>query len=102
MGLRLGADEYVTKPFYERLLIERIRTLLRRQDLIAGKVETDKSDTNVMKRGDLMMDPQRHMLQWKGIHVALTITDFLLLQALVIRPDFVKSRDQLIGVVYDE
>ena len=56
MGLRLGADEYVTKPFYERLLIERIRTLLRRHDLIAGKIEPDKSDTNVMKRGDLILD----------------------------------------------
>ena len=59
----MGADEYVNKPFSERLLIERIRTLLRRNDLVSGKIETDKSDTNVMKRGDLMMDPQRHMLQ---------------------------------------
>ena len=88
LGLRLGADEYVTKPFSERLLIEHIRNLLRRHDLIAGKVETDKSDTNVMKRGNLTMDPQRHTVQWKGIHVALTITEFLLLQALAIRPGF--------------
>jgi two-component system response regulator ChvI len=102
LGLRLGADEYVTKPFSERLLIERIRTLLRRHDLIAGKIEPDKSDTNVMKRGNLTMDPQRHTVQWKGIHVALTITEFLLLQALAIRPGFVKSRDQLMDVAYGD
>ena len=102
LGLRLGADEYVTKPFSERLLIERIQTLLRRHDLIAGKIEPDKSDTNVMKRGNLTMDPQRHTVQWKGIHVALTITEFLLLQALAIRPGFVKSRDQLMDVAYGD
>ena len=102
LGLRMGADEYVTKPFSERLLIERIRTLLRRNDLVSGKIETDKSDTNVMKRGNLTMDPQRHTVQWKGIHVALTITEFLLLQALAIRPGFVKSRDQLMDVAYGD
>ena len=96
----MGADEYVTKPFSERLLIERIRTLLRRNDLVSGKIEPDKSDTNVMKRGNLTMDPQRHTVQWKDIHVALTITEFLLLQALAIRPGFVKSRDQLMDVAY--
>ena len=102
LGLRMGADEYVTKPFSERLLIERIRTLLRRNDLVSGKIEPNKSDTNVMKRGNLTMDPQRHTVQWKGIHVALTITEFLLLQALAIRPGFVKSRDQLMDVAYDD
>ena len=100
LGLRMGADEYVTKPFSERLLIERIQTLLRRNDLVSGKIEPDKSDTNVMKRGNLTMDPQRHTVQWKDIHVALTITEFLLLQALAIRPGFVKSRDQLMDVAY--
>ena len=65
-------------------------------------MEPDKSDTNVMKRGNLTMDPQRHTVQWKGIHVALTITEFLLLQALAIRPGFVKSRDQLMDVAYGD
>jgi len=55
-----------------------------------------------MKRGNLTMDPQRHTVQWKGIHVALTITEFLLLQALAIRPGFVKSRDQLRDVAYGD
>ena len=100
MGLRMGADEYVNKPFSERLLIERIRTLLRRNDFVSGKIEKDKSDTNVVKRGNLTMDPQRHTVQWKSIHVALTITKFLLLQALGVRPGFVKSRDQLMDVAY--
>ena len=102
LGLRMGAHEYVTKPFSERLLIERIRTSLRRNDLVSGKIEPDKSDTNVMKRGNLTMDPQRHTVQWKDINVALTINEFLLLQALAIRPGFVKSRDQLMDVAYGD
>ena len=76
--------------------------MLRRKDLFSGRIEKDKSDTNVMKRGNFTMDPQRHTVQWKGIHVALTITEFLLLQALGIRPGFVKSRDQFMDVVYGD
>ncbi len=103
LGLRMGADDYVKKPFSQRLLVERIRALLRRQEAIegdAGSVAT--GDTKVMERGDLRMDPLRHAVSWKGNDVSLTVTEFLLLQALAQRPGFVKSRDQLMDVAYDD
>lgn len=102
LGLRMGADDYVKKPFSQRLLVERIRALLRRQDAISGEVVEEDEDTKVMNRGDLVMDPLRHAVKWKGRDVSLTVTEFLLLQALAQRPGFVKSRDQLMDVAYDD
>jgi two-component system, OmpR family, response regulator ChvI len=102
LGLRMGADDYVKKPFSQRLLVERIRALLRRQDAIAtGEVATTE-ETKLMERGSLSMDPLRHSVSWKGMDVSLTVTEFLLLQALAQRPGFVKSRDQLMDVAYDD
>jgi two-component system response regulator ChvI len=103
LGLRMGADDYVKKPFSQRLLVERIRALLRRQeaiqsDAMGGEVEEAK----VLERGDLRMDPLRHAVSWKGTDVSLTVTEFLLLEALAQRPGFVKSRDQLMDVAYDD
>lgn len=102
LGLRMGADDCVKKPFSQRLLVERIRSLLRRQDAIAGEEIEETEDTKVMVRGDLVMDPLRHAVKWKGHDVSLTVTEFLLLQALAQRPGFVKSRDQLMDVAYDD
>jgi two-component system, OmpR family, response regulator ChvI len=102
LGLRMGADDYVKKPFSQRLLVERIRALLRRQEAIAtGEVATTE-ETKLMQRGALSMDPLRHSVTWKGREVSLTVTEFLLLQALATRPGFVKSRDQLMDVAYDD
>lgn len=103
LGLRMGADDYVKKPFSQRLLVERIRALLRRQDAVSGDAApVEGEDTKVMTRGDLTMDPLRHAVTWKGRDVSLTVTEFLLLQALAQRPGFVKSRDQLMDVAYDD
>ena len=103
LGLRMGADDYVKKPFSQRLLVERIRALLRRQEGIAGDGEGVEIDTaQVMTRGELRMDPLRHSVTWKNREVSLTVTEFLLLQALAQRPGFVKSRDQLMDVAYDD
>ncbi|NIY71728.1 response regulator transcription factor [Marivivens donghaensis] len=102
LGLRMGADDYVKKPFSQRLLVERIRALLRRQEARAGVVPEETDDNKVMARGQLTMDPLRHAVTWKGKDVALTVTEFLLLQALAQRPGFVKSRDQLMDVAYDD
>ncbi len=103
LGLRMGADDYVKKPFSQRLLVERIRALLRRQEVISGDVEGVEVDqAQVMTRGELRMDPLRHSVTWKGRDVSLTVTEFLLLQALAQRPGFVKSRDQLMDVAYDD
>ncbi|WP_170475869.1 response regulator [Ruegeria conchae] len=103
LGLRMGADDYVKKPFSQRLLVERIRALLRRQEAVEGDATSAATgDTKVMERGELRMDPLRHAVSWKGNDVSLTVTEFLLLQALAQRPGFVKSRDQLMDVAYDD
>ena len=98
----MGADDYVKKPFSQRLLVERIRALLRRQEVIAGDAEGEVDTAQVMVRGELRMDPLRHSVTWKSREVSLTVTEFLLLQALAQRPGFVKSRDQLMDVAYDD
>ncbi|MCC6006815.1 MAG: response regulator transcription factor [Rhodobacteraceae bacterium] len=102
LGLRMGADDYVRKPFSQRLLVERIRAILRRQEVIAKDAAGQSEDGKVIVRGSLTMDPLRHAVTWKGASVSLTVTEFLLLQALAQRPGFVKSRDQLMDVAYDD
>ncbi|MEM1159573.1 MAG: response regulator transcription factor [Pseudomonadota bacterium] len=102
IGLRMGADDYVRKPFSQRLLVERIRAVLRRREAAeeptAERAEIDK----VIKRGKLEMDPLRHSTLWSGDSVTLTVTEFLILHALAQRPGFVKSRDQLMDAAYDD
>ena len=102
LGLRMGADDYVKKPFSQRLLVERIRALLRRQEVIDGDAVGEGETGQILTRGELTMDPLRHSVKWKGMDVSLTVTEFLLLQALAQRPGFVKSRDQLMDVAYDD
>ncbi len=99
MGLRMGADDYIKKPFSQRLLIERIRTLLRRE---ASRGTTDKGGEAAVTRGDLTLDANRHLCTWKNAPVELTVTEFLLLKALAQRPGHVKSRDQLMDAAYGE
>ncbi|MFB0952209.1 MAG: response regulator transcription factor [Rhodospirillales bacterium] len=99
MGLRMGADDYIKKPFSQRLLIERIRAILRRKD---PAPEGSEDGENVLRRGDLMIDPDRHLCVWKGKEVTLTVTEFLLVEALARRPGHVKNRDQLIDAAYGE
>jgi two-component system response regulator ChvI len=101
LGLRLGADDYITKPFSQRLLIERIRALLRREQHIkdlAGKADGGQA----LVRGELVLDPARHLCSWRGGQVTLTVTEFLILKALAQRPGHVKSRDQLMDAAYGE
>lgn len=99
LGLRMGADDYIKKPFSQRLLIERIRAILRRRDADqTGGTE----GANVVRRGDLTLDPDRHLCTWKGQEVVLTVTEFLLVEALARRPGHVKNRDQLIDAAYGE
>ena len=102
LSLRMGADDYVKKPFSQRILLERIGALLRRENAIAGIVPDKLTDTKVMERGLLSMDSLCHGVTWRGANVALTVTEFALLKTLALRPGFVKSRDQLMDVAYDE
>ena len=105
MGLNAGADDYIRKPFSQRLLLERVRAVLRRAEgkttpPAAGAAEAAKKEALV--RGKLALDPQRHECTWDGKPVRLTVTEFLILQALAQRPGFVKSRDSLMDAAYDD
>jgi len=103
-GLAAGADDYIAKPFSQRLLIARIRAILRRADM-ARPSPTDGEDEEapaIIERGRLVMDPARHQVNWDGRPVTLTVTEFLILEALAQRPGVVKSRNQLLDVAYQE
>ena len=100
LGLKMGADDYVRKPFSQRLLIERIRAVLRRVE--KGAAGEGDSSVEVMKRGRLILDPARHLCTWAGEAVQLTVTEFLILEILARRPGHVKSRDQLMDAAYDD
>lgn len=102
LGLRMGADDYMRKPFSQRLLVERIRAILRRREAEGEEAGPDEGEDVILKRGSLTMDKLRHTVKWKGDNVTLTVTEFLILEALANRPGFVKSRDQLMDVAYDD
>lgn len=99
LGLRMGADDYIKKPFSQRLLVERIRALLRREQTAKNEEGTNEAP---IARGELVMDPTRHLCTWKSQPVALTVTEFLILKALATRPGHVKNRDQLMDAAYGE
>ena len=103
LGLAMGADDYISKPFSQRLLLARIRAILRRQEL--ARSETSPSadaEQELIVRGRLSMDPARHKVVWNGKDVTLTVTEFLILQALAQRPGVVKNRNQLLDIAYQE
>ena len=101
LGLKMGADDYITKPFSQRLLIERIKAVLRRAEANKPGAEETSSD-KLITRGALVLDPARHRCTWNGEDVTLTVTEFLLLEALAQRPGHVKNRDQLMDAAYDD
>lgn len=99
-GLRMGADDYIKKPFSQRLLIERIKAVIRRIE--AQKADDGSESETAIKRGDMTLDPAQHVCKWQDKPVNLTVTEFLIIQALAARPGHVKSRDQLIDAAYGE
>jgi len=101
LGLRMGADDYIKKPFSQRLLVERIRALLRRGELARETAGSGEAEP-VIQRGSLLLDPSRHQCTWHGENVDLTVTEFLILKSLALRPGHVKSRDQLMDSAYGE
>jgi two-component system, OmpR family, response regulator ChvI len=96
LGLKMGADDFIHKPFSQRVLAERVKTVLKRV------TETDNSPDVVIERGALRMDTARHACTWKNAPVSLTVTEFLILQAMVSRPGVIKSRATLMDAAYDE
>jgi two-component system response regulator ChvI len=104
LGFNLGADDYMHKPFSQRLLIERVKAVLRRgrENEENGPNGTGVPNSKAIRRGRLTLDPARHDCLWDGKPVKLTVTEFLLLQSLAQRPGFVKSRDNLMDAAYDD
>jgi two-component system response regulator ChvI len=102
LGLAMGADDYIAKPFSLRLLIARIRAILRRTDARAAPPAEEEAPAEQFVRGRLEMDPARHKVRWGGEEVVLTVTEFMILEALAQRPGFVKSRDQLMDAAYQD
>ncbi|WP_203426464.1 response regulator transcription factor [Sinorhizobium sp. BG8] len=108
-GLKMGADDFITKPFSQRLLVERVKAVLRRassrEASASGAVaptKTGEVQSRSLERGQLVMDQERHTCTWKGEPVTLTVTEFLILHSLAQRPGVVKSRDSLMDAAYDE
>ncbi|MGI2036035.1 response regulator transcription factor [Rhizobium panacihumi] len=109
-GLKMGADDFITKPFSQRLLVERVKAILRRsanREAAAaggatGTKSADQQAARTLERGQLAMDQERHTCTWKGEPVTLTVTEFLILHSLAQRPGVVKSRDALMDAAYDE
>ncbi len=105
LGLAMGADDYIAKPFSLRLLVARIRAILRRSELVRSSEDEQAPDTaqpEPIRRGRLVMDPPRHQVSWDDRPVALTVTEFLLLEALASRPGVIKSRNQLMDAAYSD
>ncbi|KOF15471.1 transcriptional regulator [Ensifer adhaerens] len=109
-GLKMGADDFITKPFSQRLLVERVKAILRRAANreaaaaggTAGTPKTSDTPSRSLERGQLIMDQERHTCTWKNEPVTLTVTEFLILHSLAQRPGVVKSRDALMDAAYDE
>jgi two-component system, OmpR family, response regulator ChvI len=100
-GLKMGADDFVRKPFSQRSLIERAKAVLRRR---TNKEDVAPNDAKVkrIERGHLRMDPERHNCSWKNDPIALTVTEYSILQSLVSRPGVVKNRNALMDAAYDD
>ncbi len=104
-GLKMGADDYICKPFSQRLLLERVKAVLRRaqpRDPASGAGAGGQQGGKSLERGKLVMDPDRHLSIWNGKPVTLTVTEFLILQSLAQRPGIVKSRDALMDAAYED
>ncbi|SFD08265.1 two-component system, OmpR family, response regulator ChvI [Bosea sp. CRIB-10] len=101
-GLKMGADDFIRKPFSQRLLVERVKAILRRAGARDVTTAVRTEDAKALERGLLRMDPERHTCTWKGEPVTLTVTEFLILQSLAQRPGVVKSRNALMDAAYDD
>jgi two-component system, OmpR family, response regulator ChvI len=100
-ALKMGADDFIRKPFAQRLLTERVKAVLRRAAPKDGAA-LKEADSEPLGRGLLRIDQERHTCIWKDKPVTLTVIEFLLLEALASRPGVLKSRNALMDAAYGE
>ena len=100
LGLKMGADDYITKPFSQKLLIERVKVILKRTSF--SNEESQLNNDSLIQRGNLLLNMDRHECHWNEERIKLTVTEFLLLESLVNRPGYVKNRDQLMSAAYSD
>ena len=100
LGLKMGADDYITKPFSQKLLIERVKVILKRTS--SSSKGNEVNSESLIERGNLLLNMDRHECHWKEERIKLTVTEFLLLESLVNRPGYVKNRDQLMSAAYSD
>ena len=100
LGLKMGADDYITKPFSQKLLIERVKVILKRTS--SSSKENQVNSDFLIERGNLLLNMDRHECHWKEERIKLTVTEFLFLESLVNRPGYVKNRDQLMSAAYND
>lgn len=98
LGLELGADDYLCKPFSMRELVARVKVLFRRLSLLNGRAAAEEEE--LLTIGDLVLDLRRYTARWGERTVPLTVTEFMMLHALVRRPGHVKTRQQLMEQGY--
>ena len=103
LGLAMGADDYITKPFSQRLLIARVKAILRRAGGVGAPGPSEQqSEPEPLVRGKLLMDPARHQVKWDERPLTLTVTEFMILEALAVRPGVIRTRDQLMDAAYQD
>ena len=104
LGFKLGADDYIIKPFSQKVLIERIRVLIKRQEFFSKNkdAKNENSKTNSVIKGNFSLDKDKHMCKWKNKVINLTVTEFLIIQSLIENPGVVKSREQLMIAAFGE
>ena len=104
LGFKIGADDYITKPFSQKILIERIRVLIRREKFNSQdkSQKNTQNKINTVSKGDFFLDKDKHICKWQNKTINLTVTEFLIIQSLIENPGTVKSREQLMVSAFGE
>ncbi len=102
IGLRMGAADYIKKPFSQKLLNERVRTVLR---IYSNRINLNSKELNQKQsfiKGDLVLDEDKQLCFWKEIEIELTVAEFNLIKSLAQYPGVVKDRNQLMDAMYGD
>ena len=102
IGLKMGAADYIKKPFSQKLLNERIRTVLRIHENRNNENLASKKENNNLEKGNLFLDDLKQLCFWKKNIIELTVAEFNLIQSLAKYPGVIKDRNQLMDAMYGD